>query len=471
MKTSQKIGMLLGPILFGTFNWLISFEGLSASGHAVLAVTLWVSTWWVTEVISLAATSILPIIVLPISGGLSMAETTKAYGHPLIFLFFGGFILAIAIEKWQLHKRLALNIILFSGVDVGKNLFGFMAATAFLSMWISNTATTVMLLPIALAVIKWQGDQLPPDFARALMLGIAYAASIGGMATLIGTPPNLVLAGIIRDSYQVELSFIQWSLFALPLCILLFFGAWWYLKRTIGRRETKTTFDHQTIRQELVDLGPMSRQERAVALVFLGMIFLWTFRSVLIVQWVPELNDTGIALIGALVLFLLPAGPSGKLVEWSDTRNLPWGILILFGGGMAIANGFESSGLAQWVGFKLVGAQSLPVWLLLLIIVAGVNFLTEITSNMATTAIMLPVLLSLTAMLGVHAYLLAVPATIAASCAFMLPVATAPNALVFSSGQVKIQEMVKYGFWFNITSIAIVTVYTYWLVPVFFSSN
>lgn len=475
MTSIQKIGFVLGPLLFVIFQWGVSLEGLSQSGHSVLGVTLWVSIWWITEVISLAATSLLPILLFPITGALDITETTKAYGHPYVFLFLGGFILAIAIEKWNLHKRLALNIILRIGTNPGRMLLGFMGATAFLSMWISNTAATVMLLPIGMAVIKLQSDEKVNGFSRALMLGIAYAASIGGMATLIGTPPNLVLAGIIKSSYAIELTFTQWFVFAFPLCVVLFLMAWLYLRRSIQLKnqnnKTPLAEGDEVVRQELLSLGQMSRQERAVGWVFLGMVFLWTTRSAIFTRFIPELSDTSIALIGALVLFLLPAGPNDKLLTWNDTRELPWGILILFGGGMAIAIGFEASGLAKWIGMQLVSLEHLPFWLLLVVLVASVNFLTEITSNMATTAILLPVLVSLTAILDIHPYTLILPATLAASCAFMLPVATPPNALVFSSGKVSIGEMVRFGFWFNLTAIALISLYAFWLVPIFFDAG
>ncbi len=468
----KKIGLILGPILFILFLWVISFEGLSPEAHAALGVTLWISVWWLTEVIALAATSLLPILLFPLSGALDISETTTAYGHPFIFLFLGGFILAIAIEKWNLHKRIALSVILRTGTSTKRVLLGFMAATAILSMWISNTAATVMLLPICMAVINLQARNASPSFARALLLGVAYAASIGGMATLIGTPPNLILAGIIKSSYHIDLSFVKWMAIALPLCILLFLVTWLYLQRTMTNTSSEVDVDANeqkaTIQRELNALGPLSVQERKVGIIFLAMVFLWISRGALLSQFIPELTDTAIALLGAMALFLTPAGSSGKLMEWDDTKHLPWGILILFGAGMAIAKAFELTELAKWIGMHLINLENLPFWLLLLVLVAAVNFLTEFTSNMATTAILLPILISLTSLIGVHEFALIIPATFAASCAFMLPVATAPNALIFASGKIKIQEMVRYGFVLNILAILLVTFYAFVFVPVFF---
>ncbi|MCH8553544.1 MAG: SLC13 family permease [Schleiferiaceae bacterium] len=467
MTNAQKTGAVAGPASFWFFAYACNFQGLSLEGHAVLGVAIWVGIWWVTEVIPIAATALIPLLALPLTQSLSMTATSNAYGHPFVFLFLGGFLLAIAIEKWELHKRLALHIIFLVGSEPKRIILGFMLATAFLSMWISNTAATVMLLPICVAVIKQQGALLSPRFGKALVLSIAYAASIGGMATLIGTPPNLVLAGIIQNSYGVDLSFAQWFFFAGPMCLLLLFIAWRYLVQIAGEAPTITETPN-SVREALAALGHWSAEEKKVSIVFLSMAFLWTFRSSILTPFFEHLNDTHIAIGGGLALFLIPAGSSGKLLTWSDTRDLPWGILLLFGGGMALAAGFESSGLALWIGEQLAALDSVPFWLLLLIVVASVNFLTEVTSNLATTAMLLPVLVSLTASLGVHPYILLMAATTAASCAFMLPVATPPNALVFSSGLLRMSEMVRYGFWFNLIAIIIVSVYVFWMVPIVF---
>lgn len=473
--TKRNVGFWLGPALFVIINYLPLFQGLNAQAIAVLAVAAWVAVWWISEAISISATAMLPIALFPLTGGLSLTQTTAAYGHPYIFLFLGGFILAIAIEKWGLHKRIALTIIAVIGSNMRNILLGFMAATAFLSMWISNTAAAVMLLPVGIAIVKHQSHtpavqgmdtQENPGFGKALMLAIAYAASIGGMATLIGTPPNLVLAGVVRESYGVEISFLQWMLIALPFSVVLLLIVWYYLSHVafrLGRQSLPG--GREEIGRQLKALGNMSKQERAVGLVFLFMALSWVFRSFLLVQVLPGLDDTIIAVIGAVLLFVLPAGEGKRLIDWDDTMRLPWGVIVLFGGGLALASGFEQSGLAAWIGNQLTVFEQMPAWLLLVLLVLSVNFLTEITSNLATTAMILPILVSLAGPMGIHPYLLLTSATLAASCAFMLPVATPPNALVFSAGYLRIEEMVKAGFWLNLISTLVLSLFIYLLLP------
>lgn len=469
----SNIGFWLGPILFVLINYFSAPPGLSEVGTSVLAIAAWVAIWWITEAIPIAATALLPIVLFPFTGALSMASTTAAYGHPYIFLFMGGFVLAIAIEKWNLHKRIALSIIAYVGTNMPKIIFGFMVATAFLSMWISNTAAAVMLLPVGMALVSQLREQSIAGgdssrmFGKALMLSIAYAASIGGMATLIGTPPNLVMAGVISKTYGVEISFLQWFLLAFPISLVLLALAWLYLtKVAFTFREQSFPGGGEALREQLRALGKLSRQETMVLFVFLLMAFAWISRSVLLVHFIPGIDDTMIAIGGALILFFLPAGHGVRLVEWEDAVKLPWGIIILFGGGIALASAFEESGLAAWIGLQLGSVQNIPFLLLLLLLVASVNFLTEITSNLATTAMLMPVLVSVASSLHIHPYYLVMAATLAASCAFMLPVATPPNAVVFGSGYLRINEMVKHGFWMNIISVLVVTLAVYFLLPV-----
>ncbi len=474
MKLSkQNIGLILGPIMFIIILQFFHPEGLSESANAVLGSAIWIAIWWITEALPIAVTALLPIILFPLSGGLSLKETTASYGHKYIFLFIGGFILAIAIEKWSLHKRIALNIIRIVGTNVVHIILGFMIATAFLSMWISNTATAVMILPIGMAIVAQLQDNPKTIedenliFGKALMLSIAYSASIGGMATLIGTPPNLVLAGVVQESYGIEITFSQWFSFGFPISILFLFLSWLYLTRVAFKFKQKE-FPGGTdeIKRQLEKLGELSFEEKLVAFVFVLTAFAWISRSFLLKQFIPAIDDTIIAISSAILLFLLPSKDNKKrLLDWNDTVKLPWGILILFGGGMALALGFENSGLAIWLGEQMISLKTVPLLLLLLILIAAVNFLTEITSNLATTAMLLPVLVSLASAIGVHPYFLLVGATVAASCAFMLPVATPPNAVVFGSGYLKIEDMVKKGVWMNIISIVLLTLIVYYILP------
>ena len=474
MITKKNIGLFLGPIVFVLINFFYRPENLSSEGIAILASTLWIAIWWMTEAIPIYVTSLLPIILFPLSGGLELKLTTASYGHKFVFLFIGGFILAIAIEKWKLHKRIALNIIKIVGTKKSNIILGFMIATAFLSMWISNTATAVMILPVGLAIISQLKDNPKTIenentvFGKTLMLAIAYSASIGGMATLIGTPPNLVLAGVVKTSFNVEINFLQWMSFGLPISIFLLFICWKYLT-TIAYNFSNQNFESglNEIDKQLKELGKVSYEEKSVLIVFILTALAWVTQSFLIKQFIPAIDDTIIAIFAAIILFILPNKEgSKKLLSWDDAIKLPWGILLLFGGGMALAKGFDSSGLAIWIGSQMNFFNAIPLLFLLLILIAIVNFLTEITSNLATTAMLLPVLVALSETIEVNAFFLLVGATVAASCAFMLPVATPPNAVVFGSKILKIDDMIKKGFWMNLISILILTAAVYWILPI-----
>lgn len=472
-STKQKIGLFLGPLLFLVIFFLLKLEGLGYEGRAVLASAAWVAIWWITEALPLAVTSLLPIVLFPLSGGFPLKETTANYGHKYIFLFIGGFALSIAMQKWNLHKRIALTIIRLVGTNVKSIILGFMVATAFLSMWISNTATTAMILPVGIAIFLQLKDNPATVeneniiFGKALMLSIAFSASIGGMATLIGTPPNLILAGVIEESYNIELSFSQWFIFGFPISVVLLGIAWFYITNiAFSFKQTEFPGGKAEIKRQLSELGEISYEEKAVFFVFILTAVAWITRSFLLKNWIPAIDDTIIAVIGALLLFLIPDKNNfEKLLNWKDAVKLPWGILLLFGGGMALAKGFEASGLALWIGSQLEVLQGFHLVIMLLILITAVNFLTEITSNMATTAMLLPVLVSLSAILDINPYYLMVGATVAASCAFMLPVATPPNAIVFGSGILSIEDMIKKGFFMNLISIIILTLFVYYVLP------
>lgn len=471
---AKRTGLFLGPSLFLVTHHFFDFEGLSDQGNAVLAATLWIATWWITEAIPIAVTSLLPIVLFPLSGALPLAETSSSFGHRYVFLYMGGFILALAIEKWNLHKRIALNIIRLIGTDLRRIILGFMVATALLSMWISNTATAVMMLPIGVAIIKQMKDlKSTPEnenliFGKALMLSIAFSASIGGIATLIGTPPNLVFAGIIQEIYNIEISFLQWMIFGLPISIILLIISWIYLTRVVFQFPQNEFGEGQTeIKKQLKALGEIRYEEKVVLVVFALTGLAWISRTFLLNLFLPELDDTIIALVAGISLFLISAGPKKeeKIMFWEDAVKLPWGILILFGGGLAIAAGFQASGLASWIAQNMVQLDGYSIVVIILVIIAAVNFLTEITSNLATTAMLLPILAPTAELLNVHPYLLMVGATLSASCAFMLPVATPPNAVVFGSKYLKISDMVRVGILMNLLSILIVLIMVYYLLP------
>ena len=473
-KALKQFGLVLGPLLFTITLLFFKPEGLSPEGIAVLATTLWVAVWWILEVVPIAVTAMLPIILFPITGAMELSTTTAAFGHKYVFLYIGGFTLAIAIEKWNLHKRIALTVINLIGTSVSKIILGFMVATAFLSMWISNTATTVMMLPIGLAIIFQLKDnpETKEDeneiFGKALMLAIAYSASIGGIATLIGTPPNLIFAGILEEQYNIEMTFSKWIIYGLPISILLLFICWKYLTN-IAFKFTQKDFPggKAEIKRLLKNLGKVSYEEKTVLIVFCVTAFLWITRSFILSKLIPAIDDTIIAMASATILFILPTKnrTEKKIINWESAVKLPWGILLLFGGGLALAEGFKTSGLAEWIGAQITQFENLPLFVLLFVLILAVNFLTEITSNLATTAMLLPIIAPIALVLDVHPFTLMVGITVAASCAFMLPVATPPNAIVFGSGYLKIPDMMRAGILMNIISVILITLITYYLLP------
>ena len=469
----KRFALVLGPVLFVLTLLFFHPEGLSKEANAVLATTLWVAIWWIFEAVPISVTALLPIILFPLSGGMDLSSTTESFGHKYVFLYIGGFILAIAIEKWNLHKRIALSIINVIGTSVSKIILGFMVATAFLSMWISNTATAVMMLPIGMAIITQLKDN--PDtaedenaiFGKALMLSIAYSASIGGVATLIGTPPNLVFAGILEEQFGIEMTFSKWIVFGFPISLILLLICWKYLTSfAFTFKQKDFPGGKAEIKRQLSLLGKISYEEKAVLTVFIVTAFLWISRSFLLKQFIPAIDDTIIAMASATVLFIIPTkNKKSALIDWNSAVKLPWGILLLFGGGLALAEGFKTSGLASWIATQVTLIDGLPLLVLLLVVVLMVNFLTEITSNLATTAMLLPIIVPVALSIDVHPFILMVGITAAASCAFMLPVATPPNAIVFGSGYLRIPDMMKTGIWMNIISIILITLITYYVLP------
>ena len=472
--SSKQVGLYLGPALF--FLTLIFFNppGLNDPSRAVLASSLWIAIWWITEAIPISVTALLPIVLFPLSGGMELADTTASYGHKLVFLTMGGFIIAIAIEKWDLHKRIALNIIHYIGTDIKKIILGFMIATAFLSMWISNTATSVMMLPIGIVIIK-QLQENPNfstgehnTFAKALMLSIAYSASIGGVSTLIGTPTNMVMAGAISQIYDYEISFLDWFIFGFPLSTLILIFSWYYLTTmAFSFKETSFPGGREEILKLREALGKITYEQKVVSFVFIAAAFCWITKNVILKNIFPNIDDTIISIFFASLLFLINArGKKKKILKWEDTLNLPWGVLLLLGSGMSFAKAVDSSGLSIWGGNQISSFGTLNLFVLIVLLITLVNFLTEIASNMATIAMMLPILAPIALEFDLNPFVLMVAASVSASCAFMLPVATPPNAVVFGSGYLKMPDMVKKGFLLNLTSIVIIALMVYFVLPI-----
>ncbi len=475
---SRKIGLVLGLFLFFYSLFSTPPANMSEQAWITAGVGMLMAVWWVTQVLPLPVTSLLPIILFPLIGISSVREATVPYVNPVIFLLLGGFIIATALQRWQLHRRLALTILHLVGSHPHAIVGGFMVVSALLSMWISNTATTIMMLPIAISLahvmLEGQSKEAANKFTVCLMLGIAYAASIGGLGTLIGTPPNAMVAAFMTQTYGINIGFVQWMSFGLPVVFILVPIAWLLLTRLVF------TFDlgHNTTAAGVVDseleaLGLMTTPEKRTAIVFVFIALAWVTRPLL--QQIPglaALNDTIIAVVGAVSLFLIPSGEkrqkNTRLLNWSTAKGIPWGVLLLFGGGLSLAATISSSGLAAWLGTVLSVLTSFHVFTLLLSIVAMVVFLTELTSNTATTATLLPVLGGIATAAYLEPMLLIAPMALAASCAFMLPVATAPNAIVFGSGKVSIPQMARAGFCLNLVVITLITPLAYLLIPLIF---
>lgn len=469
----KKLGLIAGPLVFGWLMLFQPFEGLEMEANAVLATTLWMAIWWLTEAIPISASALLPIVLLPLAGGAPIRQTTAAYGDKMLFLFLGGFILAVGMQKWNLHKRIALSIISKVGGQAQGILLGFMLATGLLSMWISNTATTLMMVTIAGALIKEiksLSGGAPYAFFKAILLGIAFSASIGGVATLVGTPTNPIFVAMASQLYGEEFSFVSWMAFALPFSLVMLGICWFVLGHLIFKvGSEQLPIGSEIISEELQKLGKPSFEEKAVGFVFLATALLWITRSFFLTALIPGINDTIIAIAAAIALFIIPArAERGRaLLTWEEAERLPWGVIILFGGGLSLAAAFQSSGLAAWIGGQLTSVTEWPVFVIILTIAICVNFLTEVTSNVATASIMMPVLAALASAIGLHPYLLMVPATMAASCAFMLPIATGPNAIAFSVGELEIKDMVRAGVWLNIISSFLISLLVYLLLPTF----
>lgn len=482
-STAQKIGLFLGPLLFLVTKLFVSFEGMSTEAVSVLAVIFWIATWWITEAIPIPVTSLLPILLFPLLNVMKTGEVTANYGDTLIFLFAGSFMIALSMEKWNLHKRIALSIVSFIGANPSLLILGFMSATAFISMFISNTATTLMMVPISLAVTKHLANSLKDNpefdttpgnfpFGTALMLGTAYAATIGGFGSLVGAPANIILAGTVQNLYGIEISFARWLLFGVPIVIILIPLIWLYLTRiAFPMKNIKIPGGREIVKNDLDSLGKMSYEEKVVLTVFSLTGLAWITRTFLLNQFIPNLDDTLIALFAGIILFLIPAkNKTGHILDFETALKLPWGILWLFGGGLALASGISSSGLDQWIGNQLTGIENIPFVLTLALIVTLITVLTEFTSNTATATMVYPIVAVVAVSLGTDPIILMVAANMAATFAYMFPVAAPPNAIVFGTGYVKMSTMAKTGIWLNIFSIILTILVVSYYVPLIFGN-
>lgn len=472
----RPAAILTGLAIFAALLLAPPPPGLSPEAWKVVAVGALMISYWVSDAAPVPVSAMIPIVAFPLLGIAPIGVTTANYGAPTIFLFLGGFILALAMEKAQLHKRIALNVLIRTGTRQDRVVGGFMLATFLCGMWVSNTATAVMMLPVAISVARLLGgeDASGRKFALALMLGVAYAASISGVTTLIGSPPNALLAGLMNQTYGYDIGFASWMAVGVPMGALMLLLCWMLLSRwSIRLERTEVEGAGALIRRQLDDLGPWSPAEIRVAAVFAATAGLWIFRS-LLTPFVPGLSDALIAILSAMALFMIPAGRTkaeGALIDWKTAVQLPWGVLLLFGGGLSLAAAMTATGLDSWIGFQIAGvAYGLPLILVVLLVVVVIMFVTELISNTATAAAFVPLVAALAVSLGENPLILAVPATIAASLAFMLPVATPPNALVFGTGYIELRDMVRNGFWLNLIGIVLVTLMAYALVLLVFGA-
>lgn len=500
-------GFLLG-LIFSTLIYAIMPAGVEHAAKLTAAVAVLMAVWWMTEALPIAATSLVPLVAFPVLGTDVEMETVGAsYGNPIIFLFLGGFLIALAMQRWNLHRRIALVTLSIMGDRPGPMIAGFMIATGFISMWVSNTATAVMMLPIGMSVLMIVskvvgtalnetadpggavtedvdgaaesssdggddtgiGTVVKSNFGTALMLGIAYSASIGSLGTIIGTPPNLFLIGYLKDNHDISIGFGQWMLVGVPLSVVMMAIAWFLLVKVMFKPEIdKIPGGRELIREELSKLGPMSTGEKLVLAMFVLAAVSWISLPLIFEE--PPISDEGIAMVVGLLLFLIPGGANRgvRLLDWETAEKLPWGVLLLFGGGLALSAQFSESGLTEWIGKTTSGLGVLPTVLVVAIFAAIILFLTELTSNTATAATFVPVVGGVAMGLDLDPLLLTIPVALAATCAFMLPVATPPNAVAFGSGYVTVAQMVKGGLWLNVIGIVLVTATVYLLaVPVF----
>lgn len=484
------IGFLLGPAILLYCLLTPAPASMSEQAWVITGMAFLMAIWWATEAIPIPATALIPILIVPLIGVSNLKAVTSSYAEPTIFLFLGGFVLGLALQRWNLHKRIALVTLLKAGSNPRAQIAGFMGATAFLSMWVSNTATAIMMLPIGLSVINMltseKDDPLEKErFATAILLGIAYASSIGGIATLIGTPPNAMLASILSKDHGIELGFGKWMLLGVPIALAMLALAWWWLTFKGFHISGSSQDSRAKLQKELEELGPPTKGEKLVGIVFVLTSLCWIARPFVqdyikgidltmvssftsgFLQMLLKVDDTIIAITSAMALFVIPVDVKKRefLIDWHYAQKLPWGVLLLFGGGLALSGAIKTSGLSLWIG-ETIGAYvgGLPILLLILIIAGVILMLTEVTSNTATAATFIPLMIALIDTNTISPLMVAIPTAIAASCAFMMPVATPPNAIVFGTGLMKIGSMIRSGFFLSATGIFVVTGFCYFLI-------
>ncbi|WKD58524.1 SLC13 family permease [Corynebacterium caspium] len=497
----KLFGLIVGILLFSLVYYLFpdsaidtikQFDTKGDKGYTLAAMRITAATavlmgtWWMTEAIPLAATALVPLVIFPLSQVIAFGTISHSYADPTIFLFMGGFILALAMQHWNLHRRLALNVVLLVGTKPRRLILGFMVATGFLSMWVSNTATAVVMLPIGMSVLQLTAETLggmrnQKKFATALMLSIAYSASIGSLGTIIGTPPNALLVAYMHDNHDISIGFGQWMLVGVPLATIFTFIAWAVLVTVFKPEMKEIPGGRELIRDEVRKMGKMSTGEILTGIIFLGAALSWIFIPLMVdyFKWDIKIVDAAIGITAALLLFMLPSGRKNgtRLMDWNTANGLPWDVLLLFGGGLALSKMFSTSGLSLWIGELARGLSALPIILLIAAVAAMVLILTEFTSNTATAATFLPILAGVAIGIGLlgennmhtqNILLLTIPVALSATCAFMLPVATPPNAIAFGSGYVRIGDMLRGGVWLNIIAVVLITLVTYFVaIPVF----
>lgn len=479
LKKTKLVGLLLGPILFCIIYFGVAPGVLSAKSIVVLALGAWMVTWWATEAMPIPVSALLPMILFPLLGVATVREASAPYGDPVIFLFMGGFILALGLERHNLHQRIALNLIRLTGTSGNGIILGFMLSTALISMWISNTATAIMMLPIASSVTSLlaketgQGDDPRfKKFATGLMLAIAYAASIGGMATIIGTPPNVVMVGFMKRFYDLDVSFTRWMVVGIPLMILALASCYFIITRILFRNHLPSIQGSgELIQRKLTELSRLSKEEKLVLSVFSVTCFFWIFRQNINGMIGKNLlDDTTIAMAGGVIMFLMPVnlGEQKFLLDWSDMKELPWGILLLFGGGLCLADGMEKSGLVQIVGNYFSNQSGISTSVLIFSLTAISMGLTELMSNVALVTIFVPVVFGIADGFHLNPIWLAMPVTFAASCAFMMPISTPPNAVLFATGYIKMKDMIRTGILLNLFCLVIITILALTVIPQLF---
>ncbi|MFZ6052192.1 SLC13 family permease [Halocola ammonii] len=475
MKLTKKTaGLVLGPLVF-FIALIFPSESLSTDAWKVICVAAFMLVWWISEAVPIPVTALLPVLLLPWLDVMPIKEAAAPYASDIVFLFLGGFMLALALEKWNLHRRIALGIVRITGTGANRIILGFMLATAALSMWISNTATAVMMLPIAISVVNLllkdeeSTSKGVRNFALVLMLGIAYGANVGGIATLIGTPPNIVMAGILKTNHGIDVTFFSWMKVGFPFSMVMLFVTYWMLTHVLFPNKLGSFKKaEKIIDQEIKALGPLTHQEVRVMVIFIATALLWIFRKTINENLTfVELSDAGIAILATVMLFVVFAGTKKEkaLLAWKDTEKLPWGILLLFGGGLSLANALNVVGLIDLIGESFTGLGDVnPIWIILGLAAVSL-FLTELMSNVALTSVFVPVVAAVAIGVGQDPLDYAVPVTLAASCAFMLPMSTPPNAIVFASGHISVAQMVRGGIVLNIVAILMIWAFCTYVFP------